>query len=48
MDCSTFQNHGKGLFLLKNEKATIHGSRFYLFLPSASLASIIHGGPYGK
>jgi len=48
MDCSTFQNHGKGLFLLKNKNMTIHGNHFSLFLPSASLVSIIYGSPYGK
>ena len=48
MDCSTFQNHGKGLFLLKNRHTTIYGSHFWRFLPSASLDPIIYGGPYGK
>jgi len=48
MDCSTFENHGKGLFLLKNRHTTIYGSHFWRFLPSASLAPIIYGGLYGR
>jgi hypothetical protein len=48
MDCSTFQNHGKALFLLKKRNTTIHGRPFYLFLPFASIAPIIYGGGYGN
>jgi len=48
MDCSTFQNHGKALFSLKNRRTTIYGRPFYHFLPSASIAPIIHGRPYGN
>jgi hypothetical protein len=48
MDCSTFQNHGKALFSLKNRRTTIYGRPIYHFLPYASLVPIIHGGPYGN
>jgi hypothetical protein len=48
MDCSTFQNHGKALFSLKKRRMTIHGRPFYLFLPFASLVTIIYGGRYGN
>jgi hypothetical protein len=48
MDCSTFENHGKGLFLLKNRNTTIYGRHFRHFLPSASLDTIIYGGLFGN
>jgi hypothetical protein len=48
MDCSTFQNHGKVLFLLKKRNTTIHGRPFYLFLPFASIAPIMYGACYGN
>ena len=48
MDCSTFQNHGKALFSLKNRRTTIYGSHFYHFLPFASLVPIIYGRLYGR
>jgi hypothetical protein len=48
IDCSTFQNHGKALFLLKKCNTTIHGRPFYRILPFASLNTIIYGGGYGN
>jgi hypothetical protein len=48
MDCSTFQNHGNGLFLLKNCDTTIYGSHFLHFLPFASLDTTIYGRLFGS
>jgi hypothetical protein len=48
IDRSTFQNDGNGLFSLKNCHTTIYGRPFSMFLPSASLDTIIYGRLYGN